>query len=549
MSGPGPDAAGLAGALAETDAGRKFAAMMSAAGVDDDEDPTGELLDAAINDALANANGWGEGEREEYLARIGDEEFLPPIFCSTVEEVESSGLGDAFVALMGEGDGTTPPEVLMAAAKKRGNAKFSQGESNTVKNMRFYREAVVEYEQSAGWGARVSPVEDHGGVEYLDGDDDRRYTRTELDGYLSGVHANASLCHLRLRNWGHTRDAARRSAAADPTNIKAHYRLATALASLKDYGGAGDALDAGLALAGQEKNRDFLRLQRSIAGKIRSARSARARRERARAERVSTIKKVWGHCHGSGFQLGRTALVASVDVDDDDGEDGPADGDGGRWNSHYPHSGRVPDVRSKEWPVVFLYPSHRQSDFVDRFAEDDMFAVRMAQMFPHPDDEADAKQSTWDHGGELVCSDLAVYFEAHPCASDAAHDHLHPDDVELLPDKKSAMRFYEAARAMRSDDGVAMAEAVGLVEKRRLHRKRRDWIKRHGNLWARKTAHPCPVVRVHPAATLRDVLSDARHVVPNFLPTFFMLPEKHPAHEIFLKDRKVIGIVEVKKQP
>jgi hypothetical protein len=75
------------------------------------------------------------------------------------------------------------------------------------------------------------------------------------------------------------------------------------------------------------------------------------------------------------------------------------------------------------------------------------------------------------------------------------------------------MRFYEATRALKGDEGSDMADVIRAVERKRLYKHRKGWIKKHGSLWAKPD--PCPVVRVHPAVSLKDILNDSRMVVPN----------------------------------
>jgi len=55
---------------------------------------------------------------------------------------------------------------------------------------------------------------------------------------------------------------------------------------------------------------------------------------------------------------------------------------------------------------------------------------------------------------------------------------------------------------------------------------------------------PCPVVRVHPAVTLKQILTDSRMVVPSFICSLFLFPENHPAHKEFLKEHKCVGIIQ-----
>ena len=75
------------------------------------------------------------------------------------------------------------------------------------------------------------------------------------------------------------------------------------------------------------------------------------------------------------------------------------------------------------------------------------------------------------------------------------------------------MRFYEASRALKGDEGPEMQNIARIAERQHLHKQRKKWKKQHGSL--RVKPDPCPVVRVHPAVTLLDVLTDSRMVVPN----------------------------------
>lgn len=148
---------------------------------------------------------------------------------------------------------------------------------------------------------------------------------------------------------------------------------------------------------------------------------------------------------------------------------------------------------------------------VESVGEAEMIALHMAEMFPELEDEADETPIPWDYNNEFVCSKLAVYFEVHCTEGD--NEIVHPESVELLTDQSSAMRFYEASRALKGDEGPEMANVARIQERQHLHKQRKAWKKRHGSLWAKPD--PCPVVRVHPAVTLRDVLTDSRMVVPN----------------------------------
>jgi len=293
---------------------------------------------------------------------------------------------------------------------------------------------------------------------------------------------------------------------------------------LNSYIEAGEAIERGLKVPQESQNKDLLKLQKSLSERIRKARLLKQKKERARAERVSRVKEVWKWCKESGIRLGRVPLVSTVTEEEELNEAGDGDASGGedRWHQHHPHTGRLPrpSLSSSKlsewvWPCMFVYPSHNQSDFIETFSENEMLAERMAQIFPELEDGETVTDMPWDYNNAFTCSKLAVYFEVH-CTEEEEDGHeviYHPEYVQPLLDQKSAMRFYESSRALKGDEGEDMTHLARCVERRQLHRQRKAWKKRHGSLWARPK--PCPVVRVHPAASLNDVLVDKRMVVPN----------------------------------
>lgn len=283
--------------------------------------------------------------------------------------------------------------------------------------------------------------------------------------------------------------------------------MAKAHQMLQNWEEAGDAIESGLAIKGEEENQDLQKLQTLLAAKVQRARKLRQEREKARAERVSKVKAVWKHCKEKGIQLGRVPLVATITDDEEDENDLES-----RWHHHRPNSGNLPAPFSEgwSWPCMFLYPSHQHSDFVRDFGESEMLALRMAQMFPELDDGEIETVMPWDHNQEFICSKLAVYFGVHCSDGDEL---VHPEFVTKLKEQGEAMRFYESSRALMGDEGADMANVVKAVERKNLYMQRKAWKKKHGSLWSKPD--PCPVVRVHPAMTLEQILTDKRMVVPN----------------------------------
>ena len=507
---------------------------------DDEEDETGHLLNQAIELALEQGRGWSPGEKEQYLKSINNDDSILPLFARTADEVEQSGLAEAFTSL--KYDDT--PTQLMLNFKKMGNDAFANGKRNVTNNVQYFRDAVNHYYEAIAWADKIEPM--------LPGDwkaadnDDPTYTVQELNAIKATLCCNAALAHTQLKNWGLVRDTAQKAISYDSTNVKAWFRLAKAHQMLHNWEEAGNAIDHGLELPGQLNNIDLKQLQSQVSAKVFQARRLRQERERARALRVSRVKQVWKHCQDFGIQLGRLPLVATV-TDDEDGTE-----DESKWHHHRPHSGSLPESTKYNgwtWPCMFLYPSHNQSDFVKQFAESDMLALIMAGMFPESEDmigeqQQEAEPPSWDYNHEFVCSNLAVYCEVHCSDNDGDDSLIHPEYVSKLKDQGEAMRLYEATRALRGDEGTEMLNLVQAVERKKLYQQRKAWQKKHGSLWS--TPGPCPVVEIHPAVTLGDVLADKRIVVPNFLVTFILFPDNHPAHEAFLKERKCMGVIQPK---
>ena len=406
----------------------------------------------------------------------------------------------------------------------------------------YYRDAANHYYESFHWAEVVKPdmpaVDSEGKLL----DDIPMYTEDELDTFKSTVLANAAMAHMQIKNWGHVRDDSSRALKFNAKNLKAWYRLAKSQQMLQNWEQAGDAIDSGLEC--EKDNKELLKLQALLRNKVNRARIERQKREKARALRVSRVKSVWKHCKEINITLGRVPLVAKVSDDDEEDDENV---DEARWHHHFPHTGKLPQQLAHNsgewtWPTMFVYPSHKQSDFIAEFAESEVLALRMAEVFPELENGKTETGISWDYNNEFECSKLAVYFEVHCTEQDG--NGIHPECVEKLKDQGATMRFYESSRALKGDEGPEMATVARCLERKHLHKQRKAWKKTHKSLWSKPD--PCPVVRVHPAVTLRDVLQDNRMVVPNFLVTFMMFPEDHPAHIEFLKERQCLGVFESK---
>lgn len=401
---------------------------------DSDDDEQGKLLSQAIDLAIEQGQGWSPGEKEAYMEKILDDDFIPPMFATSQKEVEDSGLQDAFTSLIYDNE---TPTSLMLSFRKKGNDAFTDGKRNVAGNVQYFRDAINHYYEAFAWAEKIEPME-AGDLSQAD-TDDPTYTEKELSELKATIYGNIALAHMQLKNWGYVRDSCQKAVDFDAHNVKAWYRMARAHAQLQRWEDAGNAIDNGLACPGEEENKDLKKLQKQLDARIQKARKQRQQRERARAERVARVKAVWKHCKQTNIKLGRVPLVTSV-TDDEQDDDEYAES---RWHNHLPHSGKLPSAGTVEsgwtWPCMFLYPSHNQSDFVEHFGENEMLAARMAQMFPEIED-SDETAIPWDYNNEFTCSSLAVYFEVHCSEDDKNKGVVHPEQVEILSDQASCMR-------------------------------------------------------------------------------------------------------------
>lgn len=184
---------------------------------DGEQDGTDRLLQEAIDMAVSQGKGWGPGEKEAYMKKILDDDFIPPIFAESQEELERSGLAEAFSSLNYDDS----PAIVMLDFKKKGTDAFLNGKRNQTNNVQYFRDAINHYYEAFAWAQKIEPVEHQvqdAKAEPTKGDDEPQYTEKELDDMKSTLCGNAALAHLQLKNWGYVRDDSKK--VRPNTNIK-----------------------------------------------------------------------------------------------------------------------------------------------------------------------------------------------------------------------------------------------------------------------------------------------------------------------------------------
>ncbi|OEU08112.1 hypothetical protein FRACYDRAFT_229304 [Fragilariopsis cylindrus CCMP1102] len=539
---------------------------------DSDDSDGDRMLQEAIDMAIQNGKGWAPEQKEEYMKMILDDDYIPPIFCSSEEELRNTGLSEAFSSLKYDDD----PAITMKLTKQRASKAFLDGKQNLAQNIQYYRTAINLYYETVHWATKIEPLEHRQqSTPTLDvkKDDDTPtkpnssiredtstfevYTENELNNIKSTLYSNSSLCHVQLKNWGYAKNDAERSLTFNDQNIKSIYRLALSYSMLREYIECGTTIDTGLDI--DSKNKELLKLKKSCSTKINSARQAKQKRETQRSERIAKIKCIWKHCQnptlskisstGDKIKLGRIALVASTN----DSHDEDASCLESKWHHHFPHTGSIPKNIGNEWtwPCMFQYPSHNQSDFVKDFNENELLAMRMGEMYPELDEEnfdGAIKETSmkWDYRNEFTCSNLAIYFECNEVTT-TKNGIIHPEQVELLTDLSSTMKYYESSRALKGDEGPDIMKVVELLERKRLKKQRKQWKKQYNSLYNKP--NPVDCIRIHPGMTLHEILIHPKMIVTNFIVTFIVIPENHPYHEIYLKQHPCIHILQPTQNP
>jgi tetratricopeptide (TPR) repeat protein len=494
---------------------------------------------AAMEEALANGKGWSsDAERQAYIDKVTDDEFLPAIFCSTPEELANAPDGASFQALLYDNQTAASN---MVEKKDLGNEKLRLGRQNEARNFQYYRDAVNAYTEAIGWAGQIVCTDDESYEPAVDGDAQkhdkhRLFTRQELAEYTSILHGNRAMSHMEIKNWGFAIADCKASIEQHKENLKSHYRLAKCHETRREYELALAACEQGLEV--DPSSVALQKILRAVNKEGQRERKARQTKERERVQRAGKIKAVYKWCKDKSIKLGRVPLVSTVDEEDeDDDEYGEKENSAKRWNHIQPFFGKMPEITSLmeySWPTMFLYPSHNQSDFIPTFGGDEMIALRLAEMFP---EEEDSQPVAWDYNHQFKCSNLALYFEVNGAPSDGV---CHPESVLRLDDMSGTMRFFENARALKGVDGQAALEKARDEERMKLKVSRYMWQRTKG-----KHALPpvADVVQIHPACTLEQVLLDPKMIVPNLVLQIMVFPVDHDAHKEFLKERKIVGVI------
>ncbi|KAI9018984.1 hypothetical protein DFJ74DRAFT_608140 [Hyaloraphidium curvatum] len=255
--------------------------------------------------------------------------------------LEENDMLEAMRELVYEG----PPEEVAANFKNQGNEAFKRGKAG-------YRDALEFY--TSGLAVKA-------GDPLLD----------------AVLHANRAAVNLELKNYRAVLNDCAEAIKLDPSNVKAYYRAARACLALGRLKEALDAAERGLAI--DAENAPLRAEKDKIEAKLREEkRKEDEKKARQRQEKMAELRLAQA-LRMRGLRMRGAPKVEDARVKLD------------------------PETNRLFWPVFFLYPEHKESDFVKAFDEADTLDDQLETMFE--------ELAPWDSAGEYRADSVDVFVE------------------------------------------------------------------------------------------------------------------------------------------
>ncbi|KAI9592878.1 hypothetical protein BDF19DRAFT_450452 [Syncephalis fuscata] len=245
------------------------------------------------------------------------------------------------------------PEENAENFKKHGNDCFRGGKSRYLDAIQYYTRAL-----------------------------DEKCDDTALN---VACYINRAACNLELGNYRRVLNDCAKAITLDPKCVKAYYRSAKACRLLEKIKEALDACNRGLEIdpdnATLIKEKEAIHSLENSLNEKQKAKEARDEKSRAAEEQVALAIQERG-----------IRTITRPPIPD---------------NPHKVHID--PESGHLQWPVFFLYPEYKESDFIAAFDEQSTFEDHLNIMF-----DPTQPPAPWDKTGSYRPELLEVYFEAIP---------------------------------------------------------------------------------------------------------------------------------------
>ncbi|KAI8146367.1 hypothetical protein BJV82DRAFT_510627 [Fennellomyces sp. T-0311] len=222
----------------------------------------------------------------------------------------------------------------------------------------------------------------HGKIKYKDAID--FYTRAiDVDckdnKIMEACYANRAAVNLELENYGRVLRDCAKCLELNPKHVKALYRSARALFALDRLDEAHDccehalAVDPDNAIVKDVKQKIIKRKEQVEARKQQKEEKERQEKEKKeRLEQAFKDRKI-------KFDIKDREVREKANIELD------------------------PETNTLSWPVFFLYPQYKESDYIQSFNETNTFMDHLEVMFE--------QRAPWDERGEYTPGNVEVYFE------------------------------------------------------------------------------------------------------------------------------------------
>ncbi|KAG0175025.1 hypothetical protein DFQ28_002340 [Apophysomyces sp. BC1034] len=265
-----------------------------------------------------------------------------PLFMSHLPEEDNATLS-ALQSLAYDGT----PEEIAENFKNQGNDCFRQGKAT-------YKDAIEYYTKAIDTDCSDKSI-------------------------MEACYANRAAVNLELSNYGRVLRDCAKCLELNPKHVKALYRSARALYALDRVDEAHDCCAHGLA-ADPENQAVKKMLETCVKRKEQIESAQRRKEEKEREEKESKER----------LQKAFEARKIKFDIQDKEVRD--------TVNIQY-------DAKSDtlSWPVFFLYPEHKESDYIQSFDENDSFNDHLQVVFE--------QQAPWDTKNLYTADNVEVFFE------------------------------------------------------------------------------------------------------------------------------------------
>ncbi|XP_009991901.1 PREDICTED: tetratricopeptide repeat protein 4 [Chaetura pelagica] len=212
------------------------------------------------------------------------------------------------------------------------------------------------------------------------------------------LHSNRGAAHFHLGNYRSALSDAIQARKLKPTHLKAIVRGALCHLELKNFSEAIAWCEEGLQIDSKEKK--LLEL-RAKADKLKRAEERDARKAKAMERKEQRQKEVLL----AAIKERNIKLVLEPSNEEEEISDGLAEIslDGFHSDSAMGAKVHLDADGNLNWPVLFLYPEHEQTDFIAAFHENSRFIDHLMVMF--------AELPPWDLERKYLPSNLELYFE------------------------------------------------------------------------------------------------------------------------------------------